>query len=334
MQELSDIDDSLQMILNVLADGQFHSGQELGAKLGVSRAAVWKQAQKLQAFGLQVHSVKGRGYRLAGELELLSAQEIAAQLDSEAHQLLSQLDIHRVIDSTNTEAVRQVRASGYVCLAEYQAAGRGRRGRTWISAFGKNIYLSVVWIFAGGAAELEGLSLAVGVAIAETLTDIGIEDIQLKWPNDVLWQGKKLAGILLEMTGDPAGECQVVIGIGINLQLPSQIAAQIDQPWTDLQSIIRQSGNMDIEIKRNILIARLLSKLLPLLHSFGKDRFLAYRERWESLHAFSGLDVRLRTANTVINGRIKGVTETGALRVDTATGEEIFYGGEISVRLA
>src|SRR5690606_31411421 len=208
-----------------------------------------------------------------------------------------------------------------VCLAEFQTAGRGRRGRSWISPFGKNIYLSMVWAFDGGAAELEGLSLAIGVAIADGLKILGVEGLQLKWPNDVLWQGKKLAGILLEMTGDPTGVCQVVVGIGVNVAMPAEAASEIDQPWVDLSSISQFLNLPRGKIERNQLVAALLSQLLPLLENYKKDRFVAYHRRWEALNPYAGHKVQVHMANKTVDGEMLGVGETGALRLKTNVGE-------------
>jgi BirA family biotin operon repressor/biotin-[acetyl-CoA-carboxylase] ligase len=331
-----DDDISLQALLAVLADGCFHSGQELGEILGVSRAAVWKQLQKLEPLGIRLQSVKGKGYCLEGGLELLSASSIVAGLDPLARQLLAQLDIHPVIDSTNAQALRDglTCGSGYTCLAEFQTAGRGRRGRTWVSPFGKNIYLSLLWTFDGGAAELEGLSLAIGVTIAEVLQRLGVSDIQLKWPNDVLWRKRKLAGILLEMTGDPAGVCQVVVGIGVNVAMPAEAADSIDQPWVDMRSILNELNLPAESLGRNQLVAALLSELLPLLSRYQLDRFASYRMRWETLNAYAGKTVEVRMANSEVVGELLGVNEAGALRLQTAAGEQLFYGGEISLRVA
>ena len=325
-------EDSLQRILHLLADGQFHSGQELGEILGVSRTAVWKHLQKLEGLGVSLESIKGKGYRLCGGLDLLDSERIRSQLSSEARSLLAELDVHTVIDSTNNYTMQQTvnRENGYICLAEQQTAGKGRRGRHWVSPFGKNIYLSALWNF-DGVASLEGLSLAVGVVIAETLEQLGIAGVQLKWPNDVLWRQRKLAGVLLEVTGDPAGLCQVVVGIGINASMPTSSAFTIDQPWVDLEAI-QAELNIARHITRNDLIAALLTNLLPLLHNYADQQFAAYRERWERLNVYAQQLVELHTAKSVVGGRMLGVDSSGALRLSTAEGETLFHGGEISLR--
>lgn len=319
----------LSRLLAVLADGEVHSGRELGELLGVSRAAVWKQLQKLETYGLALESVKGRGYRLPGGLELLEHNRVTAELTELSGELLGELALFAVTDSTNARTMARAApgAGGYVCLAEQQTAGRGRRGRTWVSPFGRNLYLSVLWEFDTGAAALEGLSLATGVALVRALEACGVPDLQLKWPNDLLWQNRKLAGILLEMTGDPAGQCQVVIGIGVNGQMPGAAAAEIDQPWVDLSEIT--DGRPP---SRNRLAAAILNELLPLLDEYQRSGFAPWRENWQALDALASREVVLSSASRQIHGRVLGVTDTGALRLECDGGEEIFYGGELSLR--
>lgn len=319
----------MDTLIALLADGEFHPGDELGGALGVSRAAVWKQIQKLQAHGFDIQSVKGKGYRLARPLERLDGAVICAQLQPAAARLLTSLEIITLTSSTNDVAMSRVTeggASGFVCLAEQQTSGRGRRGRAWVSPFGANLYLSVVWEFYAGAAALEGLSLATGVAVAEALLALGVKDVGLKWPNDVLIRGAKLGGILLEMTGDPAGRCQVVVGVGINHLMPASAGQQIDQPWTRLDEHVPG-------ISRNLLAARVVSGVLLMLEAFQREGFSGFRQRWSALDAFRGEAVIVRTGARDLEGLADGVDETGGLRLRMASGVEIMKGGEISLRL-
>lgn len=323
---------SLSPLIRIFADGDFHSGEELGVLLGVSRTAVWKQLQKLQeATGLPFESVKGRGYRLPGGLELLDPAMLTAGLSPAAGGLLAKLHVLEQVDSTNRLALsgaQEGAGSGTVFVAEQQSAGRGRRGRQWVSPFGRNIYCSVIWEFDGGAAALEGLSLAVGVAVARALQSCGVEAIGLKWPNDVVWNGRKLAGILLEMAGDVAGRCQVVIGIGINVAMAGSAAAQaIDQPWVDAHTAAGKP------VSRNRLLAELLSALLPMLSRFEADGFSGAREAWSQLDCFAGQPVAVHLGDRVVLGTAGGVSETGALQLDTPQGRQLFHGGEVSLRL-
>ncbi|WP_269621535.1 bifunctional biotin--[acetyl-CoA-carboxylase] ligase/biotin operon repressor BirA [Zhongshania sp. BJYM1] len=315
-------------ILSILADGNYHSGEEIGAHLGVSRAAVWKQLQKLESLQLNIESVKGRGYRLIGGLDLLDSDKIKKFLSSGARDALGQLEILPIIDSTNNAAgaaIKEERWNGYCCLAEQQSAGRGRRGRQWLSPFGRNIYLSQVWGFQSGASALEGLSLSVGLAVVRALTKLGIEGLGLKWPNDVLHNNKKLAGILLEMQGDPAGMCQVIVGVGLNVDMTGAAVADISQPWTDLAQII---GVVD----RNKLVAELMSELHSVFREFSLGGFSIHKDEWSRHDAFAGRDVKVQLGDTYIEGTVIGLDHTGGLRLRTAAGERVFNGGEVSLR--
>lgn len=322
----------LPRLLHALADGRFHSGDDLGQLLGVSRAAVWKQLQKLGELGLELESTRGRGYRVRGGLELLNRDQLWAHLASPVREQLAELVVFSVTDSTNTRAMARAAEgqSGYLCLAEQQTAGRGRRGRQWVSPFGRNLYLSVTWGFDGGAAQLEGLSLAVGVAICQVLESFGIPSIGLKWPNDVLWRERKLAGVLLEMTGDPAGACQVVVGIGLNVSMPEVSAAQIDQPWVDLDTVCASQGQVRPE--RNRLAARLIDALVHLLDDYHREGFAAWRSDWLRRDAFADRPVVIRAGNHTTEGVARGVDVGGALRLESAGQIMLCHGGELSMR--
>ncbi len=319
-------------LLSLLASGDYCSGQDLADALGVSRTAVWKQLNRLSEMGVSVESVKGRGYRIPGGIELLDAQRIQAGLSAVSGPLLQRLVVLESVDSTNAYAMREAQrgsATGLVCTAEQQSAGRGRRGRQWVSPFAGNLYLSLVWEFSQGAAVLEGLSLAVGVGVARALAACGLPSVQLKWPNDVLHDDKKLGGILLEMNGDAAGICQVVVGVGLNVRMPGDAASAIDQPWTDIDSIAGSAHP-----GRNALLAALLNELLPLLAGFERDGFVRWRDEWQLLDALAGQKVILHTAGRELAGTAMGVDERGALRLQTSTGMQNVYGGELSVRRA
>lgn len=316
-------------ILELMADGEFHSGEVLGDLLGVSRTAVWKHLQKLEGLGLPLESVRGKGYRLAGGVELLDSSLIESGLSDRARNFLSVLDVHQSVASTNAlamEVATRGGGHGYVCLAEHQTQGRGRRGRQWVSPFGQSIYLSTLVEFDGGAAVLEGLSLAVGVALVRAIEQLGINGVGLKWPNDLMLDGRKLAGVLLEMTGDPAGVCQVVVGVGLNVAVSEVGSESIDQPWAHLADVLPG-------VSRNQLTVSVLNHLLPLLEEFQSKGFSAYRAEWESLHVHTGAMVTISTINNSIEGRVLGVSEKGALRLQVGDSIEEFNGGEVSLRL-
>lgn len=315
-------------LLDVLADGEFHSGEELGAALGVSRAAVWKQLQKLEELQLTLESQKGKGYRLCGGLDLLAADRLSSALPADMRGLAHRLTILPQTESTNADAAQRILAgnSHGVCIAaEQQTAGRGRRGRQWLSPFAKNLYFSVIWEFSSGAAALEGLSLCVGVAVARALKHLGAESPSLKWPNDVLLNGRKVAGILLEMQGDPAGICQVIIGIGLNVRMGEADVSTIDQPWTDLAAAGVSAG-------RNEVLAAVLAELYQALTCYSEQGFAPFHAEWEALDAYRDREVVVILGDNRVAGRACGVEKNGGLVVETSSGRRVFHGGEVSLR--
>lgn len=311
-------------LLNLLKDGRFHSGQALGAALGISRSAVWKQLQHLEAeLGLSIHKVRGRGYQLARPLLLLDAIEInrAGSYAWPAH-------VFDSIDSTNAEALRLIERgieAPFMVLAERQTAGRGRRGRKWTSPFAENLYHSVVLRIEGGMRQLEGLSLVVGLAVMHTLRDMGVTEAGLKWPNDVLVGRKKIAGILLELVGDPADVCHVVLGVGINVNMQS--TDEVDQQWT---SMALEAGRT---FDRNELVIRLGEKLRQHLDLFHASGFAAIQSEWERHHLWQDQPVSLIAGVNQIDGVVVGVDCQGALRLKVDGVEKVFSGGELSLRL-
>ena len=320
----------IMKLLSLLADGEFHSGDDLGVALGVTRAAVWKQVQRLQEDkGLDIFSVKGKGYRLSSPMDLLDSSKIKDGLSESVKRLIGEVQIFGSITSTNDIAMKHAEARGdpgYVCVAEQQTAGRGRRGRPWVSPYGTNIYLSLVWDFFNGAAALEGLSLAVGVAVANALKAQGVDGVELKWPNDVLVDGAKLGGILLEMTGDPSGHCHVVLGIGINISVSKKDGAVIDQPWVDAMAL-------GVSIDRNEFISDIIGELVSMLVLFSEHGFAYFRDQWLALDAFKGKAVVVKMGKNDVAGVASGVDKTGALRLDREGTIETIKGGEVSLRL-
>ena len=317
-------------LLSLLADGRFHSGEQLGALLGVGRGAVWKLVQSMEPLGLDIFAVRGRGYRLAEPLELLSSETIRAGLDADAAALLHNLEVLPEIDSTNRYLMDRVRhgtASGHACFAEYQSTGRGRQGRRWISPFGTNLYLSVFRCFDVDAGALQGLSLAVGVAVVRALSSLGVADIKLKWPNDLLWQERKLAGVLLELAGEPAGPWRVVVGIGINLSVPEAAGRLIDQPWVDLKTV---AGG---PLGRNQVASSVLAHLLKGLDEFDREGFVAFRQEWEQYDLVRDRFVTLTAIGSVTQGRACGVDHSGALLLFVEGQVRRFLSGDVSLRI-
>ena len=312
-------------LLKLLKDGRFHSGQALGVALGVSRSAVWKQLQHLEAdLGLSIHKVRGRGYQLAAPLTLLDPVEIREQAPSCDWPIL----VFDSIDSTNAEALRAIergQAAPFLVLAERQTAGRGRRGRKWASPFAENIYYSLVLRIDGGMRQLEGLSLVVGLAVMQALRELGISGAGLKWPNDVLVGQKKIAGILLELVGDPADVCHVVLGVGINVNM--QITEEVDQQWTSMRL---ESGKV---FDRNHLVGELGAMLQAYLCRHQVDGFSAIQAEWEQNHLWQGRAVSLIAGVNHIEGEVLGIDSQGALRLKVNGVEKVFSGGELSLRL-
>lgn len=312
-------------LLTLLKDGRFHSGEALGAALGVSRSAVWKQLQHLEVeLDLTIHKVRGRGYQLASPLVLLNADEITLSSSICAGSIF----ISDTIDSTNAEALRLIdagQAAPFLVLSERQTAGRGRRGRKWVSPFAQNLYYSLVLRIDGGMRQLEGLSLIVGLAVMQALRAVGVHGSGLKWPNDVLVGSKKVAGILLELVGDPADVCHVVLGIGINANMQS--AAEVDQQWTSIQLETGRS------VDRNHLVAHLSQALQAYLERHRDSGFSVIRDEWEQNHLWQGKAVSLIAGVNQVDGIVLGIDDQGALRLDVNGVEKTYSGGELSLRL-
>jgi BirA family biotin operon repressor/biotin-[acetyl-CoA-carboxylase] ligase len=323
-------------LLDLLADGRFHSGTELGRVLGVSRAAVWKQLQRLAGLGLEVEAATGRGYRLMAPLERLDAAHIRAQLAPATRGRLAALEVVESTDSTQRvlmEAARAGAASGHVLFAEHQRAGRGRRGRDWQSPFGAQLCASLLWRFECAPAELGGLSIALGVAAARALLRAGLGAPTLKWPNDLVhWQGgvtRKLGGILVELGGEADGPCFAVMGLGINLRLPGTVGAAIEQPWCDLAGLMGQHCP-----GRNALAAGLCDEVFTACARFAKDGLDSFLDDWRRWDAFAGRPVRLTGMNGSISGIARGVDARGALLLERDGVIGHHHAGELSLRSA
>ncbi len=312
-------------MLRILADGRFHSGQQLGRDLGVSRTAIWKKLKSLEEIGLKIQAVSGKGYRLSRPLELLQHEQIFTQLNSNSQRLLNRLEILSETDSTNRYLMNR-RESGVACFAEYQQAGRGRRGRSWHSPFAASICFSLTWHFGDTASSLSGLGLAVGVWIADALQAAGITGVGLKWPNDVLYNGRKLGGVLIEMKGETAGPCQTIIGIGLNVNLPETMAETIDQPWIDIRTITGQQP------ERNQIAGLLLHHLLTGLSCYQINGPTAVLERWNKLDCLAGRQVKLHFPSGVLTGTARGIDKTGALQLLCNDGLHSVHSGEVTLR--
>ena len=315
-------------LLRLLADASFHSGAALARELGVSPAAVQPPLRELEDLGLKLVRMRGRGYRLAEPYDCLDAAAVGAQLGAPARHF--RLELLDACASTNTLLLERARAgarAGHVIACELQSAGRGRRGTIWQSGLGGSLTFSLLWRFAQGAAGLSGLSLAAGVAVACALASLGVGDIQLKWPNDLLHAGRKLGGILIELHDDGLGSTAAVIGIGLNVRLHTTLRDVIRQAVTDVASISTQVP------QRNRLLAVTLIELAQVLDRFAAYGFVPLRQEWTARHAHQGKPVTLSSGDgKTVAGRAVGVAEDGALLVETARGVERFVSGELSLR--
>jgi BirA family biotin operon repressor/biotin-[acetyl-CoA-carboxylase] ligase len=266
---------------------------------------------------------------LAAPVELLQADQIFAAIPVTDRNSLHRLDILHEVDSTNAyllEQAKQSDVSGVACLAEHQLAGRGRRGRNWVSPFGGNLYVSLLWRFSAGLTQLGGLSLAMAVALTRCLRDIGVQDVGVKWPNDILVHGQKLAGILLEVAGEAAGPCCVVVGVGLNVRATKSQMAGVDQPWTDVESLL------GFPTARNQLAGNLLGHLLRALREFEIQGLEGFLEEWRERDIFAGREVVLQMPQGEVNGVAQGVDTSGALLLAGNNGLQRYHSGEVSLR--
>ncbi|MDU7484101.1 MAG: bifunctional biotin--[acetyl-CoA-carboxylase] ligase/biotin operon repressor BirA [Hafnia alvei] len=317
---MKDISVPLRLI-NILSDGEFHSGEYLGELMGMSRAGVNKHIQTIRDWGIDVFTVPGKGYSLPSPMQLLDEQEITKQLPEGGVTVLP------VVDSTNQYLLDRIHelCSGDACVAEYQQAGRGRRGRHWFSPFGANLYLSMFWRLEQGPAAAMGLSLVIGIVMAEVLRELGAPDVKVKWPNDLYLNDKKLAGILVELTGKTGDAANIVIGAGINLSMRSPDTSIVNQQWINLQ----EAG---VKINRNELVAQLLKRLRDTLIDFETRGLAPFVERWRELDNFIDRPVNLLIGEQKIYGIARGIDAQGALLLDREGEVTPFIGGEISLR--
>lgn len=308
-------------LVSILADGEFHSGEQIGEQLGMSRAAINKHIQTLKEWGLDVFTVTGKGYSLPAPVQLLDEAEINQHLEQQG------LAVIPVIDSTNQYLLDRMASlkTGDACVAEYQQAGRGRRGRQWFSPFGANLYLSMYWRLEQGPAAAMGLSLVIGIVIAEVLQQLGAEDVRVKWPNDLYLNDRKLAGILVEMVGKTGDAAQIVFGAGINLKMRSPDVNVVNQGWINLQ----EAG---IAINRNELVSLLINQLRRSLRDFERDGLAPFLPRWQRLDNFINRPVKLLIGDREVLGIARGIDQQGGLLLEQDGVTKSWVGGEISLR--
>jgi BirA family transcriptional regulator, biotin operon repressor / biotin---[acetyl-CoA-carboxylase] ligase len=325
-----------QRLLTMLADGAFYSGQHLAKRLRISRGGVWKLVRALRAMGVDVVSAPRQGYKLPRAVDLLDKNVITKALSPETRGELERLDVLLTVDSTNKFVADSALADAgraHVCVAELQRAGRGRRGRSWLAPFGSGVCMSVGWQFGEAPPTFSALSLAVGVAVVHALRRFGADDVGLKWPNDLIWGGRKLGGVLIEMRGESAGPAHVVIGVGVNMHMPAatrlQLAEQQAALIADVHEILRERTPT-----RNELIAALADEMVAMLKVFAAKGFDAFIDEWRRLDTLSHASVKVINGPQTLQGVASGVDADGALLVEIDGVMQKFVSGEVSLRAA
>jgi BirA family transcriptional regulator, biotin operon repressor / biotin---[acetyl-CoA-carboxylase] ligase len=319
-------------VFGALADGRFHSGEELAKALGVSRSAVWKAAAALRTLGVTVNAVRNRGYRLAYGGEPLDPVRIREQVAREVRDHIAKVEAAWTISSTNTVLLARPNprcGTSEVLLAEYQSAGRGRRGRAWLAPPGGAICLSLSWTFGEVPQELSALGLVVGVCVLRGLRELGVEAAALKWPNDLLIGDRKLGGVLIELRAESAGPACVVIGIGLNVALGAALIRQLAEAGTaatDLASAGLAASS------RNAVAAALISACVKGLIEFERQSLRPFIEEWRAADALRGRPVSVSGADGTARGLARGIDLHGALVVETPQGLKRFISGDVTVR--
>lgn len=315
-------------VIELLADGEFHSGQRIGEEIGVSRTAISQYIKDIQALGLDVFRITGKGYRLSQAIELLDIEQICANQKGSSP---APIKLERIVTSTNDVMRERLQngatfAAGEVLLAEAQTAGRGRRGKQWYSPFATNLYLSMYWPLTQGMSAAMGLSIVIGTVLAEAVHRAGVPDVALKWPNDVLIKNKKLAGILIDLEGQAIDDAHAIIGVGVNLSMPEWLATPIDQAWTDLQS------ELNVPLNRNEWVADLISHLQEGLIVFEQQGLEPFIQRWLDYDNLFERNVVLTMGQKTLHGLAKGIAVDGALLVEIDGNLKHFHAGEVSLR--
>lgn len=317
-------------LLDLLSDGRFHSGTQLSKALSVTRAAIWKKIGVLKRSGIDIYAVKGKGYRLSHALELLQQEEIRSALPVSIQHHLHALTVLHETDSTNTWLLSRVNRDDFhshAVLAEFQRAGRGRRGSHWVSPFAAGLCLSIGWHYPEPVESISLVSLATGVAIMRALQDLGIEDAGLKWPNDIYWKGRKLGGILVEMRMESAGPCNVVVGVGLNYAIPVGTGQLIDHPWVDIAHLKNSPPS------RNRLAAGLIAELAHMLVELETHPAADIITCWRQYDCMHGKEANLILPDRQLHGRVMGIDDDGALLFAVGgSAPRRFHAGEISLR--
>ena len=323
----------LRTLLAFIGDGRWYLPQDLLKALDIDADSLSQNLELLQECGVEIQQHRSKGMALAHPLVLLEHRQILRNLQPALRDSLVHVEIPLTADSTNTRAMdwlRRGKCGRALFLTEHQRNGRGRRGRTWISPMARNLTMSLVWPVANTAGALQGFSRVVALSVVDGLRSAnlaGIETLRVKWPNDVWLGDAKLAGILLELHGGQGGPHHVVIGLGINVHLPEQSRAGIDQPVCDLFS--RDNRKVD----RNLLAAKVLDSVASNLESLESGGFESFRQRWQNLDVFQGRQVEVTGHGQQAVGVVSGVNSAGALILRTQQGERCISSGEIAPSL-
>lgn len=325
-----------QRLLSVLADGEFHSGERLAKRLRISRGGVWKAMESLRALGIEIQSVPKQGYRFARPIDLLDMNAIIESMPAAARGALDSVEVMLTVDSTNRYLVdAEVPPVDHaaLCVAELQTAGRGRRGRSWVAPFGSGVCMSLSWQFPEAPPTFSALSLAVGVAVVRGLRKLGAQQVGLKWPNDLIVNHRKLGGILIEMQGESAGPARVVIGIGINMRMPTivrlKLAEQQATLLADLHELLHEKAPT-----RNQVIGAVTSELIGVLREFARHGFASFADEWRRLDTLADAPVKVLTAAETTLGTARGVDGDGTLLVEVNGELRRFVSGDVSLRAA
>ncbi len=325
-------------VFRMLGPGGFHSGAALATQLGVSRNAVWKAVGVLKELGVGVHAVRNRGYRLAVPTAPLTVARIREGLDEPAQKRLRHIEVAWRLDSTNSRLFERADLPPGRCdvlLAEVQSAGRGRRGRSWMATPGGALCLSVGWTFGQMPRDMGSLGLVVGVCALRALREHLPQSLQarvplqLKWPNDLLCESRKVGGILIDMRAEAGGPSFVVIGMGLNVALDESARTRIGATGTDACDL-KSLGVSPLD--RNQVVASLIQCLIRGLTVFEQEGLKPFRDEWQRADALRGRAVNVTTVQDTTRGTARGIDLDGALLVETPKGLLRFVSGDVTVR--
>ena len=321
-------------LLSLLADGEFRSGEKLAKRLRVSRGGVWKLIHTLQDLGIEIESVARQGYKLPRPVDLLNRAAILEPVSADNRRLLDEVEVMLTVDSTNRhvyDTVKLTPGRAHVCIAEIQSAGRGRRGRTWMSPFGSGISMSLGWQFHEAPPTFSALSLAVGVSVVRALRRFGAADVGLKWPNDLIWKNRKLGGILIEMRGETGGPATVVIGMGLNMRMPASVRLALAEQQAALIADVHEILG-ERTPTRSALAGAVADEVIGMLQIFATQGFEPFLDEWRRLDTLAHAQVKVINGAESIAGIASGVEVDGALLLDVNGELRRFVSGEVSLR--